>query len=90
MTEAFLTLVELDRLEELLDSEVFADGTMRLDEIQAFLCAVVSGPVAVVPEDWLGEILGGGEGSQDRAEVSTRRSISRRGPRPHASSADGR
>ncbi len=69
MTEAFLTLVELDCLEELLDSEVFADGTMRLDEIQAFLCAVVSGPVAVAPEDWLGEILGGGEGSQERAEA---------------------
>ena len=35
------------------------DGdTMRVDEVQGFMCAVVSGPDAVNVEDWLPEILG--------------------------------
>ena len=32
--------------------------TMRVDEVQGFMCAVVSGPDAVNVEDWLPEILG--------------------------------
>ena len=43
-----LTESDFDRLEELLDADVFAEA-MRLDEIQAMLCAVVSGPEVVPP-----------------------------------------
>ena len=58
MRETDLTNAELDRLEELLESAVFGDEAMRLDEIQAMLCAVVSGPDEVLPETWLPEALG--------------------------------
>ena len=40
-----LTDAELDRLEQLLDDAIFDGDSMRLDEIQAMLCAVISGPV---------------------------------------------
>ncbi len=72
MSTEFLSPADLDRLEELLESEVFTEGAMRLDEAQALLCAVISGPVAVPAEDWLAEILGaGGEGGGEREEVET-------------------
>lgn len=51
---------DLDRLEELLESDVFQGDAMRLDEIQAILCAVVSGPKPVLPSVWLPEVLGKG------------------------------
>lgn len=63
-----LTDSDLDRLEELLEAEVFGGEAMRLDEIQAMLCAVVSGPEAVSPGVWLPEALGKGmEGTSDPA-----------------------
>jgi len=49
---------ELDRLEELLDSPVFNDEAMQLDELQALICAVVSGPQTVPPDVWLSAALG--------------------------------
>lgn len=58
MNEHPLTESELDRLEELLDSPAFKGEAMRLDEIQAMLCAVVSGPEPVLPSVWLPEALG--------------------------------
>jgi uncharacterized protein len=51
---------DLDRLEILLDSDIFEGDAMRLDEIQAMLCAVISGPVPVSPAIWLPEALGKG------------------------------
>lgn len=51
---------DLDRLEQLLDADVFAGESMRLDEIQGMLCAIVSGPVPVAPSLWLPEALGKG------------------------------
>lgn len=51
---------DLDRLEELLEADIFNGDAMRLDEIQAILCAIVSGPVAVPPTAWLPEVLGEG------------------------------
>jgi uncharacterized protein len=51
---------DLDRLEQLLEAEVFQGDAMRLDEIQAMLCAIVSGPVPVAPTVWLPEALGKG------------------------------
>lgn len=55
-----LTDADLDRLEELLEAEVFGDEAMRLDEVQALICAVVSSPQPVQPSVWLPEVLGGG------------------------------
>ena len=53
-----ITEAELDRLEELLDSDAFGVEGMLLDEIQAVLCAVAAGPEAVAPEVWMSAVLG--------------------------------
>ena len=60
MNHAPLSDSELDHLEELLDADVFQGDAMRLDEIQAMLCAIVSGPVPIEPSVWLPEALGKG------------------------------
>jgi len=60
MNPSSLSDDDLDRLEELLEADVFAGEAMRLDEIQAMLCAVVSGPEPVQPAIWLAEALGKG------------------------------
>ena len=63
---------DLDRLEQLLDADVFAGESMRLDEIQGMLCAIVSGPVPVAPSVWLPEALGKGlESGNDPAVLET-------------------
>lgn len=49
---------ELDRLELLLEAPAFKGEAMRLDEIQAMLCAVLSGPETILPSVWLAEALG--------------------------------
>ncbi|MGE5471398.1 MAG: UPF0149 family protein [Bacteroidota bacterium] len=49
---------DLDRLEQLLEADVFQNDAMRLDEVQAILCAIVSGPLPVEPSVWLPEVLG--------------------------------
>ena len=49
---------ELDRLEELLASEIFQGEAMRLDELQGLLCAVVSAPEPVLPSAWMPAALG--------------------------------
>jgi uncharacterized protein len=66
-----LTDAELDRLEELLEAEVFADEAMRLDEVQAMLCAIVSGPEPVPPSVWLPEALGKGVEKDDPVVAET-------------------
>jgi uncharacterized protein len=55
-----LSDIDLDRLELLLENEVFLGDAMRLDEIQAMLSAVVSGPAPIPPSVWLPEALGKG------------------------------
>ena len=55
-----LTDADLDRLEQLLEDDVFQEDSMRLDEIQAILCAIVSGPEPVLPSVWLPDVLGKG------------------------------
>lgn len=55
---AQLTDEQLDRLEMLLDDPSL-DESMRLDEIQGFLCAALSGPQAMPEESWLDDVLGG-------------------------------
>jgi uncharacterized protein len=65
-----LTEDELDRLEELLEANVFNGEAMRLDEVQAMLCAVISSPQPVSPTLWLPEVLGEGMAVADNAEVA--------------------
>lgn len=55
-----LSDAELDQLEALLDSEPLAEQAMGLDQLQAFLCAIVSGPELLPPSVWLPEALGKG------------------------------
>lgn len=63
---------DLDRLEELLEADVFLDEAMRLDEIQAILCAIVSGPLPVAPNVWIAEVLGkGADNSNDPLVAQT-------------------
>lgn len=67
-----LTEDDLDRLETLLETDVFKNEAMRLDEIQAMLCAVVSSPSTVLPSVWLPEALGPGlEGAAPEAVGET-------------------
>jgi len=60
-----LSDAELDRLEQLLEADVFQEDAMRLDEIQAILCAIVSGPLSVPPTVWLPDVLGKGMENAD-------------------------
>ena len=46
------------RLMELLDANYEAHNTMRCDEVQGFMMALLSGPDALNPTNWLPEILG--------------------------------
>lgn len=52
------TETDLDRLEALLDSEIFQGEAMLLDELQALLCAIISGPSPASPDDWLPVVFG--------------------------------
>ncbi|MBI2961356.1 MAG: UPF0149 family protein [Betaproteobacteria bacterium] len=53
-----LSEVELGRLEDLLGSDIFHGEAMALDELQGFLCAILSGPELVPPSQWLPAALG--------------------------------
>lgn len=53
-----LTNAEISHLETLLASPAFKKQAMGLDEIQGFLCAVISGPERVKQEQWLPAVLG--------------------------------
>jgi len=53
-----LTEQDIERLEELLGSEIFHGEAMTLDELQGFLCAVASGPETILPSRWLPVALG--------------------------------
>jgi len=64
--QAQLADEQLDRLESLLDDQALAEA-MRLDEIQGFLCAALSGPQAIPEENWLAEVLGSEEALESEA-----------------------
>ena len=64
-----LTEAEFDKLEELLEAEVFAGDAMRLDEVQAVIAAVVTSPQPIPPAVWLPEVLGKGMESGDDPQV---------------------
>ncbi|MBL0121983.1 MAG: YecA family protein [Betaproteobacteria bacterium] len=56
-----LTDAEIAHLEFLLATPAFAKQSMGLDEIQGFVCAVISGPVKVKSGQWLPAVLGNPE-----------------------------
>ena len=56
--QAQLADPQLDRLETLLDA---LPDALRLDEIQGYLCAALSGPQPIAADDWLADTLGGEE-----------------------------
>lgn len=53
-----LTDTEIEQLEALLASPIFEKQAMGLDEMQGFLCAVLSGPATVAEVQWLPAVLG--------------------------------
>jgi uncharacterized protein len=57
MNATAMTDQDLDRLEGLLDDPALEDA-MRLDEMQGFLCAALSGPQPLAVEDMVAEMIG--------------------------------
>ena len=57
---------QLDRLEILLEDPAL-EKSLRLDEIQGYLCAALSGPQAIPEEDWLIDVLGSEEATESEA-----------------------
>jgi uncharacterized protein len=53
-----LSTKELDRLEQLLISDMFHEQAMPLDMLQGLLCAVASAPDLIPPSRWLLAALG--------------------------------
>lgn len=53
-----MTEIELNQLEAWLESPVFKGRAMRLDKLQGFLCAVISGPDMIAPSQWMPEAMG--------------------------------
>ncbi len=60
---------DLDRLEELLDSEAFMGESLQLDELQGLLCAVISGPDPIPPSVWLPAALGSNPNYESEAQA---------------------
>ena len=54
-----LSTAELDRLEQLLVSDIFQEEAMPLDMLQGLFCAVGSAPDLIPPSSWLAVALGG-------------------------------
>ena len=48
------------RLMELLDEKSLTHNTMRSDEVQGFMMALLSGPDALTPEGLVARSIGGG------------------------------
>ena len=57
-TDRPLSTAELDRLEQLLASDVFHEEAMPLDMLQGLFCAVASAPDLIAPSRWLVSALG--------------------------------
>jgi uncharacterized protein len=53
-----LSTAELDRLEQLLVSDIFHEEAMPLDMLQGLFCAVASAPDLIPPSSWLVVALG--------------------------------
>lgn len=57
-TSAPLTEADFDRLESLLQQDLFDDEAMLLDELQGLLCAIVSAPDPIPASRWMPVALG--------------------------------
>jgi uncharacterized protein len=57
-SERPLSTPELDRLEQLLISDIFHEEAMPLDMLQGLFCAVASAPDLISPSSWLPVALG--------------------------------
>ena len=57
---------QLDRLETLLDDPSIPES-MRLDEVQGYLCAALAGPEAIPETQWLIDVLGSEEAIETEA-----------------------
>jgi len=53
-----LSEAETQKLEDLLASEIFHGEAMAIDELQGFICAIVSGPEMIAPSRWMPLALG--------------------------------
>ncbi len=53
-----LTDAEISQLEALLASPIFEKQAMGLDEMQGFLCAVMSAPIIITASQWMPAVLG--------------------------------
>lgn len=58
MHTATITDREIDRLEELLASDIFHGDAMTLDFLQGFLCAIASGPEEIHYTRWIPIVVG--------------------------------
>ena len=72
-----LTNAEISHLETLLSTPAFKSQAMGLDEIQGFLCAVISGPQHVTQEQWLPAVLGNPDYASEDQAASVRCLLSR-------------
>ena len=70
LSERPLDTTELDRLEQLLISDLFHEEAMPLDMLQGMLCAVASAPDLIPPSRWLIVALGDspGYGTPEQAQ----------------------
>ncbi len=59
-----LTDKELDELELFLDSELTPKECMSLEGLDGYLTAIVSGPVTIMPSEWLPVVWGDKEGPE--------------------------
>lgn len=67
--DAPLTEADLDRLDAFLMSDVLSDDAMMLDELQGFLCAVISGPEATPASEWMSAAFGGDPNFESREQA---------------------
>ena len=55
----FFDDISRQRLAELLDTKAETHATMRCDEVQAYMMALLTGPDALNTGEWLPEVMGG-------------------------------
>lgn len=79
---------ELDRLEQLLDDPALPEA-MRLDELQGYLCAALSGPQPVDADLWLTDVLGSDEARESEAGREATALLTRFAAALEAELADG-
>ena len=64
----YLDALLLDRIDEELDTGDLDEGILCVSELDGFLTAIVSGPTAVVPSQWLPAVWGDFEPVWDKLE----------------------